>query len=128
MTVLRQILVSCIILIVLLPSLVKVGIMVDYQINQDYIAETLCIQRFDEDSMCSGRCYLSDQLKQANDTEERSTAGNLNLKTELVWLTSYDENKNVRKVPTCTGVEVGLSEVYSGALHIGDVFRPPQFI
>lgn len=40
---------------------------IGYQINKAYIAETLCVNRDKPQMHCDGKCYLSKQLKKAND-------------------------------------------------------------
>ncbi|MCB0642942.1 MAG: hypothetical protein KDC44_14940, partial [Phaeodactylibacter sp.] len=50
--------------ILLTPSLLKIGVYVDFKIRQDYIAEVLCVNRAEPVNLCSGACYLDTQLKQ----------------------------------------------------------------
>ena len=40
---------------------------IGYQINKAYIAEALCENRDKPQMHCDGKCYLSKQLKKAND-------------------------------------------------------------
>jgi hypothetical protein len=54
----------------LLPSLTTIGILIDFKINQDYIAKFLCINREKPMSTCNGKCYLTKQLKKAEEQEK----------------------------------------------------------
>ena len=47
----------------MLPYLAKVAILIDYKINQDFIAEVLCINKEKSMTLCKGKCYLVDQLQ-----------------------------------------------------------------
>jgi hypothetical protein len=53
-------------------------IMAAFKINQDYIAENLCINRFDAIPLCKGSCFLEDQL--IKDQKEQQKSPELKLK------------------------------------------------
>jgi hypothetical protein len=38
-------------------------IITTFHINRDYIAENLCVNRFDKIPTCKGQCYLNNQLE-----------------------------------------------------------------
>jgi hypothetical protein len=46
-----------------LPSALKIGILVDFKINQDFIAKVLCINKEEPELQCNGKCHLKKQLK-----------------------------------------------------------------
>lgn len=43
----------------------------EYCVNYDYISEVLCVEKDKPLSICNGKCYLSQQLKEAQETEEQ---------------------------------------------------------
>jgi len=45
------------------PSLTKIGILIDFKINQNFIAKVLCINRDKSIITRNGKCYLTEQLK-----------------------------------------------------------------
>jgi hypothetical protein len=45
---------------------------VQYNLFADYIAENLCVNRYDEDSCCRGKCFLEKQINRVNDADGRS--------------------------------------------------------
>ena len=45
-------------------------IMVDFCINQDYIAEVLCINRDQPMLNCDGKCFLAEKLKEQKQKQE----------------------------------------------------------
>lgn len=55
----------------LLPTLIKIGIVLDFKINQDFIAEMLCINRDEPMTTCNGTCYLTQQLQKAEEQEDK---------------------------------------------------------
>lgn len=44
----------------------------NYLINQDYIAEFLCINKDKPELECNGKCYLEKQLKEASEEKEKN--------------------------------------------------------
>lgn len=55
---------------ILLQCTSKLWIMASFYIQQDYIAQNLCINRFDAIPVCKGQCYLKKQLK-TNENQEK---------------------------------------------------------
>lgn len=43
----------------------------DYLVNYEYISKVLCINKEKPMSSCNGKCYLSQQLKQAQESEKQ---------------------------------------------------------
>ncbi|WP_420570756.1 hypothetical protein [Kordia sp.] len=44
----------------------------NYLINQDYIAEFLCINKDKPELECNGKCYLAKQLKETSEEKEKN--------------------------------------------------------
>ncbi len=57
--------------IFLLQPLIKVGILLDYQINRDFIATMLCIKKDQPESNCKGKCYLSQKLEKTDEGQKK---------------------------------------------------------
>ena len=53
--------------------MVNVGIGVYYHLNKEYIVKQLCINKNNPILHCDGHCYLSKQLKKAEQGEKQST-------------------------------------------------------
>lgn len=49
----------------------QLWILLAFNINRDYIAANLCINRFDRISVCKGSCYLEDRLSKNNQKPEQ---------------------------------------------------------
>lgn len=58
---------------VLLQNFGKVYILLNFEINQTYIAKNLCVQKDKPDNCCKGHCYLNKQLEE-EDKKEKSPA------------------------------------------------------
>ncbi len=44
----------------------------NYLVNQDYIADFLCINKDKPELECNGKCYLKKQLKEASEEKEKN--------------------------------------------------------
>ena len=49
----------------------KLSIVAWFELNQEYIASTLCENRDKPELVCCGKCVLTKQLKKADDTEQK---------------------------------------------------------
>ena len=58
--------------IVISQTLVNVGIGIYYQLNKTYIIKKYCVNKNNPKLHCNGHCYLSKQLKKAEDKENKS--------------------------------------------------------
>jgi len=63
------------ILLMSLQCLYKLGVITYFQLNQDFIAEVLCVNKEKPDIMCHGQCFLDKNLEVADSqTPEDGTA------------------------------------------------------
>jgi len=111
----------------MLPNFTKIGIFIDFKINQDFIAEVLCINKEKPMTMCNGKCYLSEQLKKAEEQEEKQAPTNKKERLEVVYYyakSSFDfliyTNCFVGKLNP-----VYVDEFYTSSLN-ADIFHPPK--
>ncbi|MBK7149618.1 MAG: hypothetical protein IPH78_12575 [Bacteroidetes bacterium] len=65
-------------------SFVPVGMVAYYHINKRYIAQQLCENRNNPASNCQGHCYLSKQLKKAEEGERKQSSGIIKEKEEII--------------------------------------------
>ncbi|HMG17012.1 MAG TPA: hypothetical protein VK590_16255 [Saprospiraceae bacterium] len=61
------------IILISYPQLTKIGAILNWKINQDYIAKNICINRFKPMLHCDGKCQLSKMIQRA-DEENRKAA------------------------------------------------------
>ena len=111
----------------LLPNLTKVGVLIDFKINQDFIAEVLCINKKKPASTCNGKCYLSEQLKKAEQQEEKRAPTSKNERLEVLYCFSKDSS-NLSYFPG--NYKSKLNQVYEVEFYhspfISDIFHPPK--
>jgi hypothetical protein len=62
---------SCayLVIIILVRMMAMPISLLDYSLNQNYIAGNLCENRFNTAMHCSGKCYLSKQLAKSNENQ-----------------------------------------------------------
>lgn len=117
------------IVVMTLPALTKVGIMINFEINRDFIAEVLCINKEQPITMCEGQCYLADQLQKSEEQNDKRAPGPGSEKLEVVYYYLTGSLKiNKRSFASSNKTELGdVNNSYSSTF-IADIFRPPQFI
>lgn len=82
-----------------------VGIMVNFVVNQDYIAKTLCIQK-DNQKGCNGKCQLAKQLNKENPASpsELPTQEAKRLILDCYFVSSISVIDNGSKIDTYTSI------------------------
>ncbi|GAB3799145.1 hypothetical protein GCM10028819_21830 [Spirosoma humi] len=69
----RTVVIYCLLLATLLPTVSQWGIIAHYQLNKAYIARVLCENRDKPQLHCDGQCYLAKQLKARQDKQDKET-------------------------------------------------------
>lgn len=64
----------------------QVGIVVYYQLNKTYITQKLCENKSNPKMNCNGHCYLSKQLKKAEDGEKKQAQRMVKEKEEVLTM------------------------------------------
>jgi hypothetical protein len=73
----KNIIITFLLAIVLFQTCATVGIIVQFQANQDYYAEILCINKNRPELACEGKCVLMERLQQ--DFQQNQDAENKKL-------------------------------------------------
>ena len=100
-----------------LGFLTNIAIAVWFELEQDYIAKELCVEKDVEDSDCAGHCVLT---KKVNDSKPVTNMVLDSKLLEFVLPSTF--------VKHCHGVEIETSNAFDLVLierPPGDVFRPP---
>ncbi|MDR0726030.1 MAG: hypothetical protein LBF59_08510, partial [Prevotellaceae bacterium] len=72
---------------------------IEYNLFRDYIAENLCVKRFEANNDCRGRCFLKKQIEMINESE--NSADNQTEKKQIAFETDdcivddISENKHI---------------------------------
>jgi hypothetical protein len=70
-------------LLILHPTGIRVYILGDFLLNQEFIAEVLCINKDKPMLNCDGQCFLATQLKKAEEKERSAHHDYLNQNSKL---------------------------------------------
>ncbi len=117
------------ILLLLWQTIFKIGIITYWKVNQTSITNMLCENQDKPEMHCNGKCYLTKQLKQAEENNDIS-----GFPMELLKL-KYSEdfliqNIKVYKKYTESNLKPYTSFYYTLFLSIGyltSFFQPPEF-
>lgn len=67
----KKILVHIMLLAFVFQSTCNFWIIISFYASRDYIAENICINRFDQMPVCKGQCFLNKQLKETQKQEQK---------------------------------------------------------
>ena len=70
--------------VILLQPLSKLMLVAEYQVNKNYIAEFLCVNKSRPQLKCEGKCHLSKELKEA-DAMQKNHASLLKEHAEVIY-------------------------------------------
>lgn len=103
-------------------------ILTSFYINQKYIAENVCINRFDAIPICYGSCYLQQELSQ--DSDKKMELPVLKSKEiQPLFNQSMDyEPYVVALVPTHQLVYPSYHNTLTHAAFVFSVFQPPELV
>lgn len=94
-----------------------------FEMNQNYIAKELCVNKDKPQMHCNGKCYLMKKLKQAEEKEQKQERQSQKIQLqEALWVRpfvfkNYEVSKINLHVPLCTGMPQSA---------MGSIFHPPQ--
>lgn len=103
----------------------KSALVLNYQINKKVIAATRCENRDKPEMRCDGKCYLSKQLKQAE--EKENPVPNFNQLKELSPFITTEIEFSVSDNELITLFDLPFYQVNSPVEACpGSVFQPPE--
>ena len=79
------------VLVMLLQSSIRTVYVAYYQINEDYIASVLCINKAKPSSSCNGKCYLSKKMKQQEKQEQTIPSELKGLEKLFLYFVDFNE-------------------------------------
>jgi hypothetical protein len=69
----KKVVVFSLLFLFILQSTKNLWIITSFHINREYIADNLCVNRFDKIPTCKGQCFLDDQLENENKESKKQT-------------------------------------------------------
>lgn len=67
----KKLVAICILLCVVFQSTSRLWVLASFYLQRNYIAENICVNRFDTIPVCQGQCYLNKQLKENEKQEQK---------------------------------------------------------
>lgn len=109
-------------------SLMKLGVVAWYELNKDYVAEVLCINKDKPELECNGKCYLNKQLKKAdaltNDDNKNTPQKYKEIEVLTFLLSDYIQLP--RSIILVNDVKHHIAYTRSlGIANVTDIFHPP---
>ena len=106
----------------------KLFIALDFYLNQELIASTLCINRDKPELLCSGKCVLNTMLEKSEESEKQQIPASQKDKIEY-WIVSFP---NVQEIEFREHISLeeytskfNYSDI-SGSAHHLKVVHPPE--
>ncbi len=113
------------VLLLSLPGLHNLGVITYFQMNRDYIAEVLCINRDKPMTVCNGQCFLQQNLDMADTTSDDQSvpSGKERLEFSIFLITDY-----VHPIKGVDSSDNGNSPYFGGlsSAHLLSPFHPPS--
>ncbi len=114
------------VMLLLLPILLRLGLLVHYQLNRAEITRLHCINRDKPAMHCEGKCYLQAQLEKAQREQEdmEGIFGGWDKSDD--WL-PLSHREWLPPMPTVLGRSQSFPYLTApGSGYLFEVFRPPQ--
>ena len=64
---------------------------VGFKVNQNYIAQNLCVNRFNPNLHCNGKCYFMRKIKEAEQKEKNAESQSQKYKFQEAFFTAKNE-------------------------------------
>lgn len=109
---------------ILAQTLVNVGIGAYYHFNKEYITAKLCENRSKPQMHCNGQCYLSKQLKKAEEGESKAHKQMLKEKEEIVSAFGHETSNSYTPAYYTTG-ELASANIKLLPYPAIDILQPP---
>jgi hypothetical protein len=102
---------------------------VGFKLNQQYIAQNLCINRFKPSLHCNGKCYFMRKIKQAEDNEKKQAAKGSSGRMEIPF---FQEPFSISFLEPTMAEKAAISiqtfaYAYSSQ-YLNSIFRPPKSV
>ncbi|MGO1245514.1 MAG: hypothetical protein ACTJHT_08980 [Sphingobacterium sp.] len=114
-------------LAVILQSTSSIWIYLGFQLNRDYIAGQLCINRFETIPICKGSCYLEEKIKEETSNDDAQIKVKL---LEFVMVLPVFDDNHKRPIQQLVK-DIVFRPTSSGPLSNGfcfSIFKPPIFL
>lgn len=113
--------------LLIFSNLSRIWILIDYTVNQDFIAKVLCINKNKPELQCNGKCHLANQIKQQEEKENQGTASESKTKTEVIFIQNLSvEVPNSAIVSVISNTLNPYTTRFNSSDYLERLLRPPQ--
>ncbi len=122
----KQILAILLLVSVSYQFVAKMGVIVWYEANIDYVATELCKNKDKPELQCNGKCYLKKQLNKVDDTQQDKQQPVKKVKSELPeYIASTTEISFSSFYTDVTSQYAQYNDLYQHRV-ITSIFHPPS--
>ncbi len=108
-------------------NMMKLSVITVYELNKEYIAQNLCVNKDKPELQCNGKCYLKKQLDKTDQNSKTDNKSN-SLKADITDIVLC--NKNILLSSLHLSEPTQTHSIYSKKFietdHIYSFFRPPE--
>ncbi len=109
-----------------LPLLKTTTLIIDFKINQEFIAKVLCINKDKPELKCNGQCHLKKELSKSEE-KEKEAPQSIQLKEQMQF-TPKSIRTSLQLFPCAVQSSYPYMMPFSGAQFFKDIFHPPRFV
>jgi hypothetical protein len=116
------------ILVLSAQCLYQLGIITYFQLNHDYVAQVLCINKEKPMTLCYGNCFLKRNLKLTDQTEKPTVPSGSKIKIVIPSFIATDDRYSLHQT------EIVLTKLYADDKPVtlagfpSTPFHPPSFL
>ncbi|GAA4822483.1 hypothetical protein [Algivirga pacifica] len=99
---------------------------VDYQLRKDYISEVLCINRYEVELACAGKCYLNKQIQKSQQTEEQESIKETIPALHMIFHVLPETEDPMSRTPRLIAQTYRLKEQVLEDQYLVDILNPPR--
>jgi hypothetical protein len=104
-------------------ALVYVG----FKLNQKYIAENLCVNRFKPSLHCNGKCYFMRKIKQAEESEKKQASRGSSSRVEVSFFQEHFRISFIEpQIIDKASVSIQIGDYKFSSPYLDTIFRPPK--
>lgn len=113
--------------LILLTSLRDVVTYASFYINQDFISQNLCENRYKPELMCYGKCVLNDSIAENHEKEDNKRPISQQTDRSVFILPSIEMVPKSHFFPNLKKDLIVYHSIFYAFEYLGDIFHPPSF-
>lgn len=107
-------------------AFLKSAIFIDFKINQEFIVETLCIQKDEANNTCNGQCHLTQQFEKADESSDELPATLTEIQEVILYFNCAEAI--ILETNEVLGIKNPVISTLVPSEETCSIFHPPQLI